>query len=256
MVKLLSSRANTNEVSGATSTVVDVVEKSAYKDETLTGLNVKLKKEGEDLTTAQNRKRKNDLTDQVDALEDGRDYGFKALSFTTKGLTFRFDETLATNAKLIYEVIKRPGLSLYNLPNLEQTAQMKSLNEELNRSKYKEALEITKLQVVFDEMNMLNGKYLAGVTNITESVSKIIDEDTKKVAEARKNVKDTLGAMIGYLNGIIVINESVELKQLCDSFSVIIDKANSVINARVKRSKNGKEDDETDELDDELENDI
>ena len=255
MNKLLLSRANSKELSGTITTVVDVVGKSAYEDKKLANLNTKLKKEGDDLTAAQNRKRKNDLTQVVDDLEKGRDKGFKALSFTTKGLTFRMDERLSGYAKLIYEVIKRHGLSLYKLPDIEQTAQMKSLSAELRKPENKAAMDATGLTIVFEEMNKLNKRYLDGLASLNDSKRKKAQEATKNVTEAGKKAKATLDAMIGYLNGCIEVDESIELKDLCENIGVIIDKANTNIHTRINRSKND-DDDETDELDFELEEDF
>ena len=256
MNKLLLSRANTRELNDVVTIVVDAVDKSAYKDDKLTKLNVKLKKEGDDLTVAQNRKRKNDLTDVVEGLKKEREHGFKAFSFTTKGLTFRKDETLSTNSNLIYEVIKRHGLSLYNLPNMEQNAQMKSLRTELNKPEYKAAMDITGLTVVFDEMNLLDQKYQEGVANRTDSEQKMAEEVTENVAEASKKTKATLDALVGYLNSCVAVDESVELKKIYEKIEMTIDKANINIHSRINRGKNGSNGTEADELDDELEEDI
>jgi len=254
MIKLLLSRANNKELSGVATTVVDVVEKSAYKDDKLTNLNMTLKKEGDDLSTAQNRKRKNDLTEVVDELETGRKNAFKAFSFTTKGLTFRNDETLKSNAKLVYEVIKRHGLRLYSLPGMERTAQLKSLRAELSKPEYVAAMSVTGLTAAFEEMNLQDQKFQEGSANRTDNERKKAEEIPVILSEAGKKTKTYLDTLIGYLNSSIVADNSVELKQLCDNLAIIIDKANANVHARITRVKNGNAENEQDKLDEELEN--
>ncbi len=65
MIKQLSSRAHTDEVIGSVTMAIDVVDKSAYKNDGLSSLNAKLAEGNDDLTTAQNRNRGNDETQKV-----------------------------------------------------------------------------------------------------------------------------------------------------------------------------------------------
>ena len=141
MINHLLSKANSNEVIGTVTVVKDVVEKSDYQNDDLTSFNVKLREEVEKLTTAKNRKQKSDETDVVDSLEEGRDDAYKALTFTLRGMKLRPDETLANNALTIFEIVKRHGLTLYSLPDNEQTAKTNSLIDELSKPKNMAAME-------------------------------------------------------------------------------------------------------------------
>jgi len=244
MITQLLSKSNSDEIIGIGTTLVDVVEKSAYKDSRLEGLKEKLSVGIKDLTTAQNRKRKNDETEEVWNSEKLRDKGFQSFKFAAKGVTLRSDKVLSDFGKTIYEVIKRHGLDLHNLPHAEQTAKMQSLFGELETPICKTAIDGSSLTDVYAEMKASNQVFLDGLAKRT--ISDAIRKEAEGAVIARKNAKHLMDQFINYLNSIGVIDNSTELKDLSNRIVAVIDKANANIHARITR-------DNTDDVEDDVE---
>ena len=239
MINPLLVRAKTDELIGTGTLVVEIVKNSAYSDSKLSDLNSILEKYVAKLTVAQNRKRKNDETDIVWDYEGGRDDDYKAFKFETLSLKFRRDETIAEKGRKIYEIIERHGTTLYDLPHREQTAKMKSLFEELRQTDNVAIMGGTELPVLFDAMVNGNQLFLDSLQSRSKIEEKKDDEET--VGETKKPTRTALEQLVNYLNAIIGIDQSAELKSLCSEIKEHIDKANTVIRARKTRGDNGDE---------------
>ncbi|MDF1547005.1 MAG: DUF6261 family protein [Bacteroidales bacterium] len=245
MINQIKSRANTNELSGASSMIADHAKNSAYPDEKLSKFGGKLESGNTELIKAQKRKRKNDETDAVRDLENKRDDSFKAFSYGTKSATLRADKTIAVDASLIYEVIKRHGVTLYNLADMEQTAVTNSLISELDKPAYQTALKNAGLDASYAEMKERHQTYVLADENKTKSAAE--KEVNELVAVAYKKTKTALSHLINYINAINYIEESAELKTLSNSIATVTDKTNAKIRARLNRGKSNGESEEEEE---------
>ncbi len=239
MINPLLSRAKTDEVVGTSTIVVDVIKKSAYTDQKLSDLNGDLEKNVNKLSLAQNRKRKSDETITVWDNEEARDNDFKAFKFECLSLKYRPDEKLAKKGLKIYEIIERHGTTLYSLPHKEQTAKMKSLFEELNLPSNEETMKGTELPELFNSMIASNQKFLDSLQSRSKSDSEKVEIDN--VIETKKPTKLALDQLVNYLNAIIGIDQSAELKNLCSEIKQHIDKTNTVIRSRNSRGNNDAE---------------
>jgi len=236
MINPLLSRAKTDEVTGTGTIIADTVKKSAYTDQKLTDINTLLESNVAKLAVAQDRKRKNDETDIVWDNEEARDNDFKAFKFLCLSLKYRPDETIAEKGRKIYEIIERHGTTLYSLPHKEQTAKMKSLFEELNQAGNISVMEGTELPELFNAMVTSNRTFLDSLQSRSKNESE--KEETYNVTETKKPTKIALDRLVSYLNSIIDVDQSVELKSLCSEIKDHIDKTNTVIRSRTNRRNN------------------
>ncbi len=255
MIKHLSSRAHTDEVIGTSTMINEAVNKSAYKNEGLSNLNKKLTAKNNELTIAQNRKKKNDETKKVANAKRLRARAFSSFAYSARGVSLRALKDLSAGGQLIYEVVKRHWTGFKNLPQSEQTAKVLSFVEEIERPAYSAALQSGNLLDNLEELKKSNSFFIGTVANRTKI--EVANKELENVAEARKNTKHIFDQMINYLNGLSEAEESAELAELCSTISRIIDKANSVVQSRLTRNgSNGDFEEENDEnLDEKTEED-
>ncbi|MDF1551338.1 MAG: DUF6261 family protein, partial [Bacteroidales bacterium] len=185
------------------------------------------------------RKKKSDDTEIVDSLEESRDNTFKSFTFTVRGFKLRADKDLSARGHQIFEIIKRHGISLYNLPNNEQTAKTKSLVDELKKPANMAAMEGTILLDLFYDVESSNQKYVDAVTKRAKNDADA--EETALVVAARKKTRLALEHLINYLNSVSFIYDSAELKNLCKSIASVIDKTNANIHGRINKANNSEE---------------
>ena len=102
-----------------------------------------------------NHKTGSEITPQVQILESVRDRGLKAFFKVVLSLCFRLNDEVANAAKRLSEVIKRHGLTMYNLPQDQQTSAMASLFKELEQSELVKAIEVTNTKILLDEAKKL-----------------------------------------------------------------------------------------------------
>jgi hypothetical protein len=242
MNKLLSN-ANSDEVIGVSTSVIDLIEKSNYKNENLVSLKELLKENNKELTTTQNRKRKSDDSDEVKRLKTLRKNALSALTFVIKGLVYSPDKTVSGNALIIKEIISRHTKDIKSGTYNEQTAKIQSLIDELEQPKNKAILESLSLAAQHDELKLSNTTFIDGVSKRT--ISDASHEEIEESSIARKKTKKMLDHLINHLNSLSLIDKAIELKELNNSLSGIIDKANSNIRSRNTRNNgNGEKPDD------------
>ena len=168
MNKLLST-ANSDEVIGVSTSVIDLIEKSAYQNENLVSLKELLKEDNKELTTVHNRKRKSDDTDDVSRLKALRKNALSGLSFAIKGLAYNPDKTVSGNALLIKEIISRHTKGIKSGTYNEQTAKIQSLIGELDLPKNNAILGSLSLVSQYDVLKLSNTTFLNGVSKRTIS---------------------------------------------------------------------------------------
>jgi hypothetical protein len=233
MNKLLST-ANSDEVIGVSTSVVDLIEKSAYKNQNLASLKELLKEDNKELTTVHNRKRKSDGTDDVSILKTLRKNALSGLSFAIKGFAYSPDKTVSGNAQLIKEIILRHTKGIKSGTYNEQTAKIQSLISELELPKNKAIIDSLSVVPQYDVLKLSNTTFLDGVSKRT--ISDASQEEIEESSIARKKTKKMLDHLVNHLNSLALVDKSTDLKELNNSLSGIIDKANSNIRSRNTRT--------------------
>ncbi len=239
MINPLLSKAKTEEVHGTGNVVDETTKNSGYKDEKFDGLKNDLSANLNNLSIAQNAKKKLEETATVSENDGSRDDAGKAFKYQCISLKYRTDETSREVGEKIYEIIERHGTTFYDLPYNEQTAATLSLTAELQTPKNLSLMGGTELPGLLDVVVSTNQTFIVSQTD--QAREKIGQEISIKVAEAKKATRNSLQNIVDYLNAISKIETSDEFVQLSSEIKNHIDKANAVIRGRKSREDNKEE---------------
>ncbi len=231
MIEQLFSRANSIEVNGAATRVIDATKQIKINDELLNALVSNLEKVNQELTKSNDLKQSKDGTPDVWDLETLRDRGLKAFFNIVKGGTFRLNDKFAEQSEKIYEVIERHGLNMHKLPNKKQTATMNSLFNELNKPELIEALKDTGTQVLLNEVKIANQDFLAAFDERNKDTSG--RANLILLIAARTDVRKQLEQIIDYVNTVSKVLSKTVVKKLQTKLGDIISKSNKDIKSRI-----------------------
>lgn len=231
MIEQLFSRANSIEVNGAATRVIDAAKQIKINDELLNALISNLEKVNQELTKSNDLKQSKDGIPDVWDLETLRDRGLKAFFNIVKGGTFRLNDKFAEQSEKIYEVIERHGLNMHKLPNKKQTATMNSLFNELNKPELIEALKDTGTQVLLNEVKIANQDFLAAFDERNKDTSG--RANLILLIAARTDVRKQLEQIIDYVNTVSKVLSKTVVKKLQSKLGEIMSKSNKDIKARI-----------------------
>ncbi|RLD62985.1 MAG: hypothetical protein DRI95_12300 [Bacteroidetes bacterium] len=231
MIEQLFSRANSIEVNGAATRVIDATKQIKINDELLNALVSNLEKVNQELTKSNDLKQSKDGIPDVWDLETLRDRGLKAFFNIVKGGTFRLNDKFAEQSEKIYEVIERHGLNMHKLPNKKQTATMNSLFNELNKPELIEALKDTGTQVLLNEVKIANQDFLAAFDERNKDTSG--RANLILLIAARTDVRKQLEQIIDYVNTVSKVLSKTVVKKLQTKLGDIISKSNKDIKSRI-----------------------
>lgn len=232
----ISSRANSNELNGVAGNVISLIRKSAVNDATLGVLTTRLESDNQNLTKSLNKKTGSDLTDDLWHLESERDRGLKCFFYTLYGTTFHSDAQISDAAIRLYDVIKRHGRSMYNLPMSEQSSKMDSLFDELSRENLVAALTTTNTTVLLEDAKSLDQQFRDMLAARSQEESEV--EETIHIREARKLIRADIDKIISYLETMSVVSEDEGIEKLYEELTGIIADANAIIKSRITRRAN------------------
>ena len=233
MIEQLFSRANSIEVNGAATRVIDAAKQIKINDELLNALVSNLEKVNQELTKSNELKQSKDGTPDVWDFETLRDRGLKAFFNIVKGGTFRLNDKFAEQSEKIYGVIERHGLNMHKLPNKKQTATMNSLFNELNKHELIEALKNTGTQILLNEVKIANQDFLAAFDERNKDTSG--RANLILLIAARTDVRKQLEQIIDYVNTVSKVLSKTVVKKLQTKLGEIISKSNKDIKARIDR---------------------
>ncbi len=240
MNKTLLTKANSEEEHTVAASFVSLITKSAYADDKLALLSTILSDDNNEFTLALNKKLGSDKTPEITELKELREQALKAFFKTVYGWTYRLDKDLSDDAKKIYEVIERHGITMYNLPHKEQTSKVYSMFKDLSTQDKVAALGTTGTAPFLEDIKTIQ-------TNLSNTVDeRTITEAEKEelalVTEIRKTVRIDMENILKYLDSIVDLPGDDNIKNLHTEIFDVIAEANSMIRARITRKDNGSED--------------
>ncbi len=235
----LLTKANSGEENAVAANIISLISKSSYTDEKLSLLITKMITNNHEFTLALNKKIGSDITSVIDALKALRVKTLKAFIKAVYAWTYRLDDELSGQAKKIYEVIKRHGRTMYNLPSMELTSKLKSMYKDLTTSDKLSALSTTGTDVFLTDVKTVDTKLLNTIDERT--IDEAEKEELALVTKIRKTVRRDMDKILHYLDSISDIVEGEAFKNLHNEIFDVITEANSKIKARITRKDNSLE---------------
>lgn len=247
MVTQISSNVNSTEINGIATRAINSITNSGTTDVVVIGTKDKIENDNNNLTLAMNKKQGSEATPFVQLLEAKRDKGLKSIFKTVDGACYRLVDDVEAAGKMLKEVIKRHGSTMYDLPQDEQTAVMSSFFKELETPAMVAALELAGVTTHVAETKAVNQLYLAEVGKRSSSSAKL--EEPQLVGENAKKVKVNLNKLMNYLDSYLEAKEDATLRTLYTELCEIIDQANAIIKSRITRKKSGEKETGTEPAD-------
>jgi hypothetical protein len=233
MVTLISYKASSDEINGIASRAITCVNNQKTIDKVVSTLIAKMTVANDKLTIALKQKKGNDATPLVQELESKRDKGLKGFFKSVTALTFSLNADIEVAAKKLLTVIKRNGITMYNLPQDKQTSAMASLFKELEQPELVAAIELTNTKILLDDAKAANLEYLTELAN--RGSQEVKKDEPELVSTNVKLVRVNFEKLMNHLDSYLAALEDDTLRTIYNELTDIIDKANAIIKARSTR---------------------
>ena len=190
------------------------------------------------LANAINRDKKSEFTPLLAKRDNERDNAFRSFNFAVLSAVFNNNPEINTAGKKIQEVIKRHDPSLYRLGYVAQTAEMKSLKLELDKSP--EAIEAANVKSQYDSMKDSMVAFDLVNKQKTEAES---GEKAPGIGASKKQLSRYIILLFKQIQ-ILEEDEEEGIETLVKNYNKVINSTMALVKARKTRDDNKSDDDE------------
>ncbi len=192
-ISTLKTIARVNEVGGTTENILKAYADCAMsEDANLQSIIDLLAQKNAQLITAIE---KGKAYSQLEKCDEERDQSFKALYHYIKACTLLPEGVTRNAAQIIFPIFDKYGISMTYLAYTEQTAQMKSLIEELEKEEIKSEIgKIVHLEGMVESLKNVQASFQQAHSDYTSQVSTLRNEQS--ASELKPQVLEVLNEQL------------------------------------------------------------
>ncbi len=232
-ISILNASARVNEVGGTAENILKAyTDCGLSEDANLQSIIDVLSQKNSLLITAIE---KGKAYSQLEKCDEQRDNAFKALYHYLKGCTLVPGGDTKTTSEIIFSIFEKYGISMTYLPYTEQTAQMKSLIEELESENIKPLIgRITQLEGMVEALKNAQADFQQAHSDYTSQISALKKEQS--ASELKPQVLEVLNEqLVMYMRAMAKAFPQTHLK-FATEIATEINKTNQNIKSRGNKS--------------------
>ncbi|MGB3465416.1 MAG: DUF6261 family protein [Cyclobacteriaceae bacterium] len=190
------------------------------------------------LADAINKKKKSEFTPILAEKDSLRDNAFRSFNFAVLSAVYNITPAISEAGKTVQEVIKRHDPSLYRLGYVAQTAEMKSLQQELDQ--LSDAIDLAGVQSQYNKMTQTMAAF-----NLVYKEKAEAESGVKKptVLESKKELSRQVILLLRQIQ--IFVEDSEEgMDLLVEKYNEVLSSTMTLVRARRTRGNNKTDEEE------------
>ncbi len=246
MIKRISYSILThNELSALSTQIIKVMEKAEkINSVTLNNILIKLIRSAGEFLKILNRNKKNKHSKIIKQRDKNRDDAFRALRDSITGASRRLNETYRQNAKMLLEIIKLHGNTLYRENKQVESAKLNSLIKDYDTPDAQDALASIQLTEYYTELKQSQRDFETAFYNKANDKSKV---ESTVIAKKRNELIKCIKALLTRIESDSEFGENSEnYTDTINTLNNILSETFTLAKSRRKRKDNNDNIEDTD----------